>query len=286
MKWGCNYSKALMKMLQEGQLQELDYIKAGAFWLYDLEEAFSERPLLLHGFGWYERIGMDFAKAEIAKELGGTLEKAIQRMNELSYYYESPHLAFHCLAYEEDMQDFTGTPAEKNEQLYRRMKENLLFLKERLDAPVLIENIDYCPFYDKMNQKLNEKYPVLPEVISALVEETGVGFLFDLSHARVSAEHLGMDILEYCRKLPLDKTVEIHLSGSRIHPEYGRIDVHEEMEEEDYALIESLFKDNVPPYITLEYGFPKEDEKHITSPDAIARQMKKLQKLFGGRNKV
>lgn len=281
MKWGCNYSKALMQLLREMKLPELNYIKAGAFGDYDLEEAFAERPLLLHGFGWYERLGMDFAKAEIPRIFGGSLAKAIKRMNELAYYYESPHLAFHCLAYAEDMEDFSGTEAEKNKQLYHRLKENIVFFKERLEVPLLIENIDYCPFYDQMNQKLNQKYPVQPEVISSLVEETGIGFLFDLSHARVSAAHLGMDVLEYCQKLPLHKTVELHLSGSRVHPEYGRIDVHQEMDEEDYQLIERLFKENVPEYITLEYGFPKDGGERMTSAEAILRQMKQLQEIFG-----
>lgn len=280
MKWGCNYSKALIQLLKSGELPELDYIKAGAFGDYDLEEAFAERPLLLHGFGWYERIGMDLDKAEIPKVYGGNLLKSVQRMNELAYYYESPHLGFHCLAYPEDLSDFKGEPEEIEGQLYQRMKENILFLKEHLQLPVLIENIDYVPNYDRIGQIGTLPYTAKAEVIASLVRETEVGFLFDLSHARVSAEHLGEDSLEYCKKLPLERIVEVHFSGSRIHPELGRIDVHQEMEEEDYRLIAELFKDNVPEYVTLEYGFPKDGGQKITSPEAILRQMKRLREIF------
>ena len=305
MKWGCNYSKALLGLLKEGELSELDYIKAGAFGDTDLEAAFAQRPLLLHGFGWYERIGMDLAKAEIPKAYGGNLNKAVQRMNELLYYYDSPHVAFHCLAYSEDMADFSGDQPEKERQLYERMKQNILYLKKRLEVPVLIENIDYCPDYPKIGQISTVSYAARPETIKRLVEETEISFLFDLSHARVSAEHLGMDLAEYCRRLPMDRIKEVHLSGSADFAEYyrrlpadrqqelrlanggkypnlGRIDVHEELTEEDYDWIKKLWPENAPEYVTLEYGWAKDAASRITSAEAIIRQMKRLREILTG----
>ena len=303
MKWGCNYSKALLELLKQGELPELNYIKAGAFGDNDLEAAFAQRPLLLHGFGWYERIGMDLSKAEIPKEYGGNLTKAVQRMNELLYYYDSPHVAFHCLAYPEDMADLSGDQAEKERQLHERMKQNILYLKEHLEGPVLIENIDYCPEYPKIGQISTVSYAAQPETIKKLVEETEIGFLFDLSHARVSAEHLGMAFDEYCRRLPMNRVKEIHLSGSADFAEYyqrmpedrqkairlsndghcpksGRIDVHEELTEEDYIWIEKLWQKNTPEYITLEYGWAKDSAGRVTSAEAIIRQMKRLMEIL------
>lgn len=306
MKWGCNYSKALMELLNQGELSELNYIKAGAFGANDLEAAFAHRPLLLHGFGWYERIGMDLTKAEIPKEYGGNLTKAVQRMNELLYYYDSPHVAFHCLAYPEDMADLSGDQPEKERQLHERMKQNILYLKEHLEVPVLIENIDYCPEYPKIGQISTVRYAAQPETIKRLAQETEIGFLFDLSHARVSAEHLGMPFAEYCRRLPMERVKEAHLSGSADFAEYcrqmpaerqkeirllnggelpslGRIDVHEEMAEEDYRLLEALWQENAPEYITLEYGWAQDSPGGITSAEAIVRQMKRLQEIFSKR---
>ncbi len=280
MKWGCNYSDELIKLVREGELPELDYIKAGAFGGCDLEKAFAQRPLLLHGFGWYERLGMDLEKAVIPKTYGSSLEKAVQRMNELIYYYESPHIAIHCLAYPEDERELFGSQEEKESQLYERMKGNILYLKEKLEVPLLIENIDYCPYYDKLGQINNLAYPTRPEVIRRLAEETDIGFLFDLSHARVSAEHLKIDFEKYCQSLPMDRVREVHLSGSGIHPELGRIDVHEELDEEDYAWIEKLWRGNAPEYITLEYGFVHPPAGRITSEEAILRQMRRLREIF------
>lgn len=282
MKWACNYSKALIQLLQTGQLKGLDYIKAGAFGHNDLEEAFGQKPLLLHGFGWYERLGMDLAKAEIPEEFGGNLPGAIQRINKLAADYQSPHLAFHCLAYGEDMADFSGSQTDREEKLYQRMKDNVLFLKSQLQVPVLVENIDYCPNYELIARKSNHPYPTRPEVIRRLVEEGQIGFLFDLAHARVTADHLGMSLEAYCRKLPMDQLVEVHLSGSGIHPRLGRIDVHGELEVEDYEFIKRLIKPKAPAYITLEYGFAKDEGDKQTCPQAIPCQIKALKQIWQG----
>ena len=52
-----------------------------------------------------------------------------------------------------------------------------------------------------------------PEVIRRVIEESGCGFLFDVSHARLAAQDLEVDILEYIHKLPVEHTREIHVTG-------------------------------------------------------------------------
>lgn len=52
-----------------------------------------------------------------------------------------------------------------------------------------------------------------PAVIRRVVEETGCGFLFDLSHARRAARALGMDVEAYIALLPITRTREIHITG-------------------------------------------------------------------------
>lgn len=51
---------------------------------------------------------------------------------------------------------------------------------------------------------------LLPEVIAQVVEETGVGFLFDLSHARLAAPQVGLGPCEYIARLPLHRLREMH----------------------------------------------------------------------------
>ncbi len=56
MKYACNVSYELMNIL-ENDSTFCDYIKIGAFGRTEalLEVAFSLKPLLIHGFGWFER---------------------------------------------------------------------------------------------------------------------------------------------------------------------------------------------------------------------------------------
>lgn len=54
---------------------------------------------------------------------------------------------------------------------------------------------------------------LLPDVIQAVVRETGCGFLLDLSHARMAARELGLDETAYITALPLDRTRELHITG-------------------------------------------------------------------------
>jgi uncharacterized protein (UPF0276 family) len=52
-----------------------------------------------------------------------------------------------------------------------------------------------------------------PEAIRGVVEAAPCGFLFDLSHARLAAQMLGVDAREYITRLPVDRIREIHLTG-------------------------------------------------------------------------
>lgn len=54
---------------------------------------------------------------------------------------------------------------------------------------------------------------VLPEVMGRVLEQAGCGFLFDLSHARLSARNLGLEARAYCAALPVDRIREIHVTG-------------------------------------------------------------------------
>jgi hypothetical protein len=64
-----------------------------------------------------------------------------------------------------------------------------------------------------------------PAVIRRVVEETGCGFLFDLSHARRAARALGMDVETYIALLPVERTREIHITGIQVFDERWATDL-------------------------------------------------------------
>jgi uncharacterized protein len=103
--------------------------------------------------------------------------------------------------------------------------------------------------------------PVLqPEVISQVVRETGVGFLLDLAHARVTSLQMGIDVRDYVSRLPLDHLRELHITGVLYQRDKDRWNDHFPMTEPDWALAEWAFDQiqlgawSQPWVVSLEYG--------------------------------
>lgn len=105
-----------------------------------------------------------------------------------------------------------------------------------------IENVDH-----EMNRFINR-----PEIINAVVNESGCDFLLDISHAYIVANSLGMDVKEYLHKLPLDNVYEIHINGWQ--EKSGDIMSHIKINEEAYQLLEYVLDIIEPKLLTIEYG--------------------------------
>jgi uncharacterized protein (UPF0276 family) len=103
-------------------------------------------------------------------------------------------------------------PAETNslshlEMLTESMLEDVQAVVERYGPErVVLENAD-----DGRDRILRPA--ILPEVICRVVKEAGCGFLLDVAHARLAANRLGLDAVEYIKGLPTDEVRELHLSG-------------------------------------------------------------------------
>ncbi|CAN5761771.1 hypothetical protein BH23CHL2_BH23CHL2_01370 [soil metagenome] len=120
----------------------------------------------------------------------------------------------------------------------------------RLHCPlqVLLENLDYCPegAYEHVCE---------PEFIAEVIEMTGAGLLFDLAHWRVSSSWLGFDPIEALERMPMERTVEVHLSSPRpLADGSGRLDdCHDTLESYDFELLDAVLERTRPRAITIEY---------------------------------
>jgi uncharacterized protein (UPF0276 family) len=126
------------------------------------------------------------------------------------------------------------------------------FVPER--PAVLVENIPHW-------SRSRPAYTADPAFISAVVEESGCGFLLDLAHARVAARYQGEPVHDYLLRLPMERLVEVHVSGPRPEPQAdsrsagGRlVDAHQPMLEEDYVLLAWVLERSRPRAVTLEYS--------------------------------
>ena len=117
---------------------------------------------------------------------------------------------------------------------------------------VILENVPYYPEESRL------RLGVLPETVTTLVRDVGCGFLFDLSHARISAHYLGADEKDYIAALPLDKLRELHITGVQMHE--GRLRDHLPLTEKDWemaAWASSQIRTGAwarPGVVALEYG--------------------------------
>jgi uncharacterized protein len=120
-------------------------------------------------------------------------------------------------------------------------------------------------------------------VIKEVVAQGKCGFLLDLSHARLTARHLGIDEREYISALPLDRMCELHLTGLQIVD--GRLRDHMGMTEEDWQITQWAFEQirlrkwKRPRIVAFEYGGVGEKFAWRCDPAVIASQIPRLYEL-------
>lgn len=271
MLFGCNYSKELVKLIEEDQV-DIDYIKLS---LYDyFKEGFeiskALRPVLIHGVdpGVPERIGV--------KSMGGI---DWDRINQDIENYRSPHLGVHL---ESRLSDWDNETVDLDEStVLARLINGAQIWKEKIVKPILLENVPYSNYYASKGMI---EYVSEPHLITRICEETDVGFLLDISHARVTAWYKQEDIFSYLSKLPLERVAEIHLAGPLMTEDTGLRDRHLEVSEIDYQILEWVLQRTNPYVVTLEYGGPGPHFEWRSDINAIARQLQRIKKVCDDLN--
>jgi len=93
---------------------------------------------------------------------------------------------------------------------------------------------------------------------SQVIEDTNCRFLLDLAHARITADTLSMDVKDYIESLPLNRLVEMHITGIKMYA--GVLTDHFPLQEKDWELL-TWALDQIkngcwrrPEIIAFEYG--------------------------------
>lgn len=273
MKLGCNDHPPLRHLLKQ-QRVNVDYLKVTS--LADLEpeitSALAYRPVLVHvGFGIGDSV-VTYADFDWAW-FNAQLRRA-----------GSPHVAMHLEVSTHNWSHPTDLRFQSRDEA-RAMVTHLTalcyFLRDHLEVPLLLENMDY------MGHELKPGYGVFrtsvePALMWQLVEEAGVGVMLDLAHLRITADHLGVDARALARSLPLHAVRELHVCGPIFIEGLGPRDDHQEMREEDYALLEWTLERTNAEVVTFEY--PKARTVRHTfeeQVEALERQLGRLRALTG-----
>ncbi len=256
----CNWSKYLNTLLEK-DVANIDYIKSGVYGMFyeKILNMRSKKPVLLHGLGYFERTGMNNIEAIDFKHANNLIEKC-----------SSPHLGVHLAIKNSDMSS-NMTDAD----IYERMSKQVQIFKKNLSVPLLLENcpdspedriqFDHHPFFDA-------------DLISHFLAANDVGFLLDLTHAKITAQYNNLNIKDYIKKLPLNRVAEIHVNGSSFDKNNFPIDTHQSMEKQDYELLEWVLQYTKPSIISLEYN-GIEDESDYTIISSLEKQLYEIRNI-------
>lgn len=197
MKFGLNYSAQAIALYDTGVIAP-DVFKCPA-WPDLITQAKAHYPLYIH---FPLSVGTGIGDAID----GETKQPANWRKFEkLLHDTNTPYINVHLLAGHEIL--------KTTDAIYdaKQTTENLIKDIETVVRHFGKENVIAENTFDLGFGPLHPAH--LAETITQVIETTGCGLLFDLSHARIAAMRLGEDYRSYISRLPMHRIKEVHITG-------------------------------------------------------------------------
>lgn len=199
----------------------------------------------------------------------GNLESADwERIKELADLTDTPFINVH-------LSDSGAPKGLRANDVQSWLNDEVSKLCSIFGAPkVIVENLIYRP-----GAGISEA-AVRPETLGYVLESSGCGFLLDLSHARISAHHLGVEARELINAYPVMQLRELHITGiARVN---ACLEDHMALTPEDWQetrwALEQIRKGSWrrPELVGLEYGGVGPVFDWRCDPAAIAEQAPRL----------
>jgi hypothetical protein len=233
MKLAVNYSNSLIRLLKEKAVK-IDLIKCPD-WEGMLAEA---QP--------YGQITLHF---DLEVGLENTFKADFSRIRELLEGTGTPHVNTHLVTPRYfDPED--PAELEKINALWRR---EIQIMSDHLGADVVALEHHPCT-----TANLHIRPAADPAIFSQVIQDTGCMFLLDLAHARITADNFNIDVKDYIRALPLERLVELHITGIKTHN--GVLTDHFELGGGDWAIFRWALEEihaghwRKPEIVAFEYG--------------------------------
>lgn len=262
MKFAINYSTQAAELLSEGRI-EIDRFKCPN-WPDLVREAGAYRPVAVH-------FGLQAGNGQLKNSDWESISRLLTQTG-------TPYVNLHLSPTQEDYPSFPIETPEPDQ--FRQVVKNLIddvramvdqFGPER----VIAENVPYRGEAGKLLRPAAE-----PAVIHQVLETTGCGLLLDISHARITAHHLGVDVRTYMSQLPVERLKELHFTG--LHRLNGRLQDHLSILEADWPFLEWVMERirqgewARPWMLALEYGGVGEKFAWRSDKAVIAEQVPRV----------
>jgi uncharacterized protein (UPF0276 family) len=137
---------------------------------------------------------------------------------------------------------------QMSEETVERVADNLAALRPRFDAPLILEN---PPQYFAIP---GSTMPMV-DFIGAVLSRCDVGLLLDLSHFMITMLNTGADAAKEIGRLPLERVVEIHISGMNVQSGIVWDDHATPAPAPIFGLLERVLDRARPRALTLEYNW-------------------------------
>lgn len=137
---------------------------------------------------------------------------------------------------------------QMSEETIERVAENLNELRPRFGAPLILEN---APQYFAVP---GSTMP-MADFVSAVAERCDVGLLLDLTHFLITTLNTGADAAEEIGRLPLERVVEVHISGLNFQSGVAWDDHATPAPSEVFDLLGRVLERARPRAVTLEYNW-------------------------------
>ena len=135
-----------------------------------------------------------------------------------------------------------------SEETVERVAENLVRLRPHFRMPLILEN---SPQYFAIpGSTMN-----MVDFIRAVARRADNGLLLDLSHFLVTSLNTGVDALEEIARMPLERVVEVHISGLNRQSGIVWDDHATPASPAVFDLLERVLRSARPRAITFEYNW-------------------------------
>lgn len=193
------------------------YMRTGGSLRHMLDEAAARFPLVSHG------VNLSLGSTD---ELNRTY---LSELKELLDTYNAPWFSDHiCFASVDEVYIQDLLPLPWTRKAASHIVERIKRVQDFIERPILIENISY--YMAMPDAEMDET-----DFISTILEEADCGLLLDINNVYVNSVNHNFDPIEYLNRIPLDRTVQIHMAGHATF-EGKLIDTHGE------AVPEPVFK--------------------------------------------
>lgn len=217
MKFSINYSTQAAVLYSVGKLQ-IDRFKCPD-WPSLIQEALQYAPVAVH-------FTLSAGRMKLAS-------KDLDMVERIADQTETPYINLHL---EAKLRDYPTIPIDSHSSVHRsRVLSQTLreveqavqrFSRER----VVVENVPFRPQGNVL------RFCVEPECIQSVVAQTGCGFLLDIPHATITAQHLHVSEKDYISNLPIHSLKEMHFTG--VHSFGDWLQDHVPADESDWQTLD------------------------------------------------